>query len=70
MLPDYGEQVRAAYRYHQPADELRDDLLFGGIVQQTRIAFRMGYALAMSDLAPAWRPSEAFAETRRVSLAE
>ncbi|GAB5535484.1 MAG: M28 family metallopeptidase [Rubricoccaceae bacterium] len=70
---DYGEQVRSAYRadrYHQPTDELTDDLLFGGIVQQTRVAFRMGYALAMSDLAPAWRPSEAFAETRRASLAE
>jgi len=70
---DYGEQVRSAYRadrYHQPTDELTDDPLFGGIVQQTRVAFRMGYALAMSDLAPAWRPSEAFAETRRASLAE
>ena len=69
----YGEQVRSAYRadrYHQPTDELTDDLLFGGIVQQTRVAFRMGYALAMSDLAPQWRPSEAFAETRAASLAE
>ena len=69
----YGEQVRDAYRadrYHQPTDELTDDLLFGGIVQQTRVAFRMGYALAMSDLAPQWRDSEAFAETRRASLAE
>ena len=69
---DYGQQTRDAYRadrYHQPADELTDDLLFGGIVQQTRVAFRLGYALATSDLAPEWRPSEAFAETRRQSRA-
>jgi len=69
----YGQQVRDAYRadrYHQPADELTDDLSFGGVLQQTRVAFRLGYALAASDLAPQWRPSEAFAETRRQSLAE
>ncbi len=68
----YGQQVRDAYnadRYHQPTDELTDDLSFGGIVQQTRVAFRLGYALAASDLSPQWRPSEAFAETRRQSLA-
>lgn len=70
---DYGQQVRDAYRadrYHQPGDELTDDLTFGGIVQQTRVAFRLGYALAASDLAPQWRSGEAFAETRRQSLAE
>ncbi len=69
---DYGQTVRDAYRadrYHQPADELTADLTFGGIVQQTRVAFRLGYALAASDLAPQWRPSEAFAETRRQSQA-
>ena len=51
-------------RYHQPADELTDAVLFGGMVQQTRVAFRLGYKLANSDLRPAWRPSEAFAEVR------
>ncbi len=71
--PGYAQTVRDAYRadrYHQPSDELTDDLSFGGILQQTRVAFRLGYALAASDLAPAWRDSEAFAETRRQSQAE
>ena len=70
---DYGQRMRDAYRadrYHQPSDELTDDLSFGGILQQTRVAFRLGYALAASDLAPQWRPSEAFAETRRQSMAD
>ena len=70
---DYGDRVRTAYRadrYHQTSDELTDDLTFGGIVQQTRVAFRLGVALADSDLAPQWRPSEAFAETRRQSLTQ
>ena len=67
---DYGATVRDAYRadrYHQPSDELTDDLQFGGIVQQTRVAFRLGYALASSNLTPEWREAEAFAETRRQS---
>ena len=66
----YGQQVRDAYRaerYHQPGDELTDDLSMGGVLQQTRVAFRLGYALAASDLAPQWREGEAFAETRRAS---
>ena len=67
---DYDAQVRDAYRstrYHQPSDELTDDLVFGGILQQTRVAFRLGYGLANSTLRPMWKPSEAFAETRRQS---
>ncbi len=51
-------------RYHQPGDELTDEVLFGGMVQQTRVAFRLGYKLANSNLRPAWRPSEAFAQVR------
>ena len=68
----YGQAVRDAYRaerYHQPGDELTDDLSMGGVLQQTRVAFRLGYALAASGLAPQWRPGEAFAETRRASQA-
>ena len=69
---DYAAQVRADYRgtrYHQPGDELTDDLSFGGILQQTRVDFRIGYGIATSDLRPQWRVSEAFAETRRESEA-
>ncbi len=70
--PDgYGEQVRTAYRadtYHQPSDELTDDLSMAGILQQSRVAFRLGYGLAASDVSPQWRAGEAFGETRRASL--
>ena len=69
----YAAQVRASYRgsrYHQPGDELTPDLSFGGILQQTRVAFRLGYGIADTDLRPQWRPSEAFAETRAQSEAE
>ena len=67
---DYGERRRAAYRadrYHQPGDELTDDLSMAGVLQQTRVAFRVGYALAASALTPEWRDGEAFGEARRAS---
>lgn len=67
----WADSVFAAYRaerYHQPGDELRDDMLFGGLLQQTRVAFRLGHRLATDPaLRPAWKPSEAFAETRAAS---
>ncbi len=69
---DYHDTITADYRanrYHQPSDELSDDMPFGGIVQQTRVAFRLGHRLANSTLRPAWNESEAFAETRAQSEA-
>jgi Zn-dependent M28 family amino/carboxypeptidase len=70
---DYAAEVKAAYRadrYHAPGDELTDDMQFGGIVQQTRVAYRLGHMLANSDLRPAWDANEAFAETRAQSEAD
>lgn len=67
---DYAEQIEREYRsnrYHQPADELSEGMPFSGLVQQSRIAFRLGNMLATSSLRPEWKPSEAFAQTRAES---
>jgi Zn-dependent M28 family amino/carboxypeptidase len=64
---DYFERVEGAYNtqhYHQPSDEFDPAWPLGGLVQQMRVAFRIGYQLANSDLWPEWKPSEAFAEVR------
>lgn len=69
---DYASQIEDEYRshrYHQVADELSDDMPFAGLVQQTRVAFRLGHTLATSSLRPQWKPSEAFAQTRAESEA-
>jgi hypothetical protein len=66
----YAAEIEADYRanrYHQPADELDDDMPFAGLVQQTRVAFRLGYLLASSSIRPQWQPSEAFGQTRAES---
>ena len=64
---DYFERMEGAYNeqhYHQPSDEFNPSWPLGGLVQQMRVAFRIGYQLANSDLWPEWKPSEAFAEVR------
>lgn len=63
----FAARVEADYtqnRYHQPSDELLPGMQAGGALQQTRVAYRMGYGLAFSAMRPAWRAGEAFAEIR------
>lgn len=70
---DYADQIEAEYRanhYHQVEDELTEGMPFVGLVQQTRVAFRLGYMLATSSIRPEWKPSEAFAQTRAQSEAD
>ncbi|HYE96701.1 MAG TPA: M28 family peptidase [Rubricoccaceae bacterium] len=69
----YAQRMEQEYRqnrYHQPADEYDPAMPLGGLVQQTRVAFRLGHRLATTTLRPQWNPSEAFAETRRQSERE
>ncbi|MEM8558625.1 MAG: M28 family peptidase, partial [Bacteroidota bacterium] len=70
----YAAEIKAEYRrerYHQPSDEYDPETMpLGGLIQQTRVATRLTWGLADSDLRPAWKPSEAFAETRARSERE
>ncbi len=56
-------------RYHQPSDELEDDWNFEGMIEDARLAFRVGLAAAESDSMPAWRPGDEFEAARRRALA-
>ena len=70
---DYGERVTDEYRnqrYHQPTDSLSATTPLGGLIQQTRVALRLGYRLAESDIRPQWNPNEDFGEARRLSEEE
>lgn len=65
--PGYAARIEADYtaqRYHQPSDELLPGMRADGAIQQMRVAYRMGYGLAMSAMRPAWRVGEAFGATR------
>jgi Zn-dependent M28 family amino/carboxypeptidase len=67
---EFGPRAEADYRqnrYHQPSDEWTGTAPLAGLLQQTRVAFRLGHRLATSDLRPTWRPSEPFSITRAES---
>lgn len=64
---EYSDQVKGEYRaqrYHQPSDEYDPLWPLTGLVQQTRVAARLGYQLAYSDLDLQWNEGEAFAQAR------
>jgi Zn-dependent M28 family amino/carboxypeptidase len=54
--------------YHQPIDEVSDDWNLDGLVDDARLAFYLGAAVADTDDLPAWYPGDEFADERRASL--
>jgi Zn-dependent M28 family amino/carboxypeptidase len=52
--------------YHQPSDEVTADWDLGGQVEDARILFEVGRAIAESESAPAWAPGDEFAGIRAV----
>ena len=64
---DYARRISEEYNanhYHQPSDEFDPAWPMGGLVQQMRVAARVGYRLAYSDLDLQWNEGEAFAQAR------
>lgn len=60
---DWGEEQEREYnarRYHQPADEYRDDFSYEGLVQQVRLMVRIGWSLADSETFPSWTEDSEF----------
>ena len=51
-------------RYHQPSDEFDPAWPMSGLLQQMRVAARLGHHLAYTDVRPAWNEGEAFAAQR------
>ncbi len=64
---DYFDRMENDYnlrRYHQPGDEVLPTFQYGGLLQQMRVAYRLGFDLADGTQRPAWRAGEAFGATR------
>ena len=51
-------------RYHQPSDEFDPAWPMSGLLQQMRVAARLGHRLAYTDVRPRWNKGEAFAAQR------
>ncbi|MEZ5331617.1 MAG: M28 family peptidase [Thermoanaerobaculia bacterium] len=72
--PDgWGRQQLEAWEeehYHQPSDELTDEWNFEGMVEDTRLAFEVGLAVAEADEMPTWNEGDEFADERAAALAQ
>ncbi len=58
-----------AKSYHQPSDELSPDWNFDGVIEDARLAFLVGMAIAEADELPAWKPGDEFEAARQAALA-
>jgi Zn-dependent M28 family amino/carboxypeptidase len=68
---DYGQRMRTAYvtnDYHKPTDEVKPDWDLAGIVDDTKLLFRVGLAVASGDEWPAWKPGTEFRARREAML--
>ncbi len=65
------EQIESwtEHHYHQPSDQLTTDWDFSGMVEDARLGFFCGLAVANSDTLPSWKPGDEFEAARKAALA-
>ncbi len=56
--------------YHQPCDEMTADWVWDGMIEDTRLAFAVGLAIADADEMPTWNAGDEFAAARKRALAD
>jgi len=58
-----------ANRYHQPSDELTDDWIFDGMIEDVQLGFWVGVNVADANAMPKWVPGDEFEAARKAALA-
>jgi len=69
----YGMQKRDEYTnndYHKPSDEIKPDWDLSGAVDDTRVLFHVGYAVAQAAALPQWKPGTEFKAKRDSMMAK
>lgn len=69
---DFARRMRERYLaedYHQPSDEVKADWDLTGTVEDARLLFAVGFALADGETYPDWKPGSEFAAARAASRA-
>jgi Zn-dependent M28 family amino/carboxypeptidase len=70
--PEFGKRLQERFEstcYHQPCDEVADDWDLSGMVEDARLAFLAGLAIANADAMPAWNPGDEFEAARKAAIA-
>ena len=56
--------------YHRPTDEVTDEWVMDGLVEDAQLAFWVGMTVANRDELPEWYPGDEFEDERAAALAE
>lgn len=68
---DWGRQQVDIYtnvHYHQPTDEFDPSWNFDGMIEDARLGFWTGLAIANADEMPSWNPGDEFEAARKAAL--
>jgi Zn-dependent M28 family amino/carboxypeptidase len=68
----WGREMREEWTqhiYHQASDELEDDWVFDGMIQDAMVGFEVGWLVAQADAMPTWNPGDEFEAARKKALA-
>jgi Zn-dependent M28 family amino/carboxypeptidase len=57
-----------AESYHQPSDEIHPDWNYDGMIEDTRLGFLAGVAIAQDPTLPTWNPGDEFEAARKQAL--
>ncbi|HYH46000.1 MAG TPA: peptidase M28, partial [Thermoanaerobaculia bacterium] len=58
-----------AKSYHQPSDEIDPDWTYDAVIEDARLGFLAGVAIAQDDKLPTWVPGDEFEAARKKALA-
>ena len=70
---DWGrtqEEEWTEHIYHQPSDEITDEWVFDGMIEDAWIGFYAGWLIAQADEMPKWNPGDEFEAARKKALAQ
>jgi Zn-dependent M28 family amino/carboxypeptidase len=62
------EEEWVEHIYHQPSDEITDEWVFDGMVEDASLGFYAGWLIAQADAMPTWNPGDEFEAARMMAL--
>ena len=63
------EEEWVEHIYHQPSDEITDEWVFDGMVEDATLGFYAGWLISQADAMPTWNKGDEFEAARKKALA-
>ena len=68
---NFGKEMVEEYiqkHYHQPSDEIADDWVLTGAVEDVQLMYLVGHIVADQDAMPVWNKGDEFEAARKRAL--